>query len=80
MQGCTLSRTQAERENGTTCLGPLNGRTGELPTDHGLDSSGRGTCAGRSRGQLAPPSDASRPTICDFAQKTLYIDKLTLLL
>jgi hypothetical protein len=45
------------------CLGPLNGKTGELPADHGLGSSGRGTGTGRSRGQLAPLLDASRQSV-----------------
>jgi hypothetical protein len=63
MQGCTLRLTHAGREGGTICVGPLKGRTGELPADDGLGSSGRGPPAGRIRGQLAPPLDARRQSV-----------------
>ena len=43
--------------------GSLKGRTGELPADHGLGSSGCETGAAPSAGQLAPPLDASRQPV-----------------
>jgi hypothetical protein len=63
MQGCTLRLANAGRDGGVICARALAGRTGELPADHGLASSGRGTAAGRSRGRLAQSLDASRQSV-----------------
>jgi hypothetical protein len=63
MQGCALGLAHAGRDSGAICARDLGGRTGELPAHHGLGSSGREPAAGRSRGQLVQPLDASRQSV-----------------
>jgi len=63
MQGCTVRIAHKGRDSGAICARALAGRTGELPADHRLASSGRGTAAGRSRGRLAQSLGASRQSV-----------------
>ena len=63
MQGCTVRIAHKGRDSGAICARALASRTGELPADHRLASSGRGTAAGRSRGRLAQSLGASRQSV-----------------
>jgi hypothetical protein len=63
MQDCALRLAHAGRDSDAICARALEGRTGELPADLGLGSSGRGTAAQRSRGRLARSLDASRQSV-----------------
>ena len=63
MQGCTLRFAYEGRDSGAIRARALEGRTGELPADHGLASSAWTIGVGRSRGRLAQSLDASRQSV-----------------
>ena len=63
MQGCTARFAHEGRDSGAIRARALEGRTGELPADHGLASSAWTTGVGRSRGRLAQSLGASRQSV-----------------